>query len=332
MLAKSYRPWGDLEWVLSKLPKIKWDIIGCMSTEDRFIGAAKVLRERDQIGTALFHRITDPISKDTELINSMLDKNQAELLSIGYHANEIQAHSLLEQTNLIIESTSNFLKASGGNIILDISTFPKRFFFPIVKFILSQGVRNFIATYSTPRIYCNTDLSGNPQSWAHLPLFGPTSFPDPGIDLAIVGVGFMPFGLPKLLLGKYGSTPVKFLFPFPPGPPNYQRTWEFVRQIEQSFTFKSSDSIIRINSNNAPDAYQYILNESSMGTRRVIFAPYGPKPFSLAMCLFASEFESQVYYTQPTYYHPCYSEGLKNTFAYCVKLGDKNFYQNSQQI
>ena len=160
----------------------------------------------------------------------------------------------------------------------------------------------------------------------------PVDFPEPRVDLAIVGIGFMPFGLPNLLMSKYKSTPVKFLFPFPPGPPNYQRTWDFVWKIEKSFTFNHQDSIIRIDSNNLSDAFEYITRETNNGQKKVIFAPYGPKPISLAMCIYATIHHSPVYYTQPTHYNPDYSSGIKDTYAYCINLNSVNLYQNIVNI
>jgi hypothetical protein len=219
------------------------------------------------------------------------------------------------------------LHSSDGNIVIDISTFPKRFFFPLVKRLLNAGLKNLIVTYTSPLQYCKDELSGNPYPWDHLPLFMPVDYPERQIDVAIVSIGFMPFGLPGLLLSRYNSTPVKFLFPFPPGPPSYQRTWDFVRKIEQSFNFKPTDKIIRLDANNMPEAFEYIISETHNVTKRAIFAPYGPKPMSLAMCIYATINDSSVYYTQPTHYHPHYSIGVGKTFAYALILGGNNLYK-----
>ena len=191
---------------------------------------------------------------------------------------------------------------------------------------MEKKIENLLIVYSTPEKYCSHELSANPHSWEHLPLFAATNYPEPSIDLAIVGVGFMPFGLPNLLLSKYNATQVKFLFPFPPGPPNYQRTWDFMRKIQKSFTFKPSDNIIRIDSNNMPDAFAYIMSETNDGSKHAVFAPYGPKPISLAICIYAAIKGESVYYTQPTYYNPEYSSGYKETFSYPIILNGKNLY------
>lgn len=326
MLGDHFRPLGELSWILNKLPIEKWDIIGCLSFEDRFKGALQYLTENEKAGNAIYFKITDPPSKDSKLVNEKITKNVAEFLSLNRSENEIQDFKLLDSTNKIVESIKAFLDSSDGNIILDISTFPKRFFFPILKILLQHNLINLLVTYTNPQSYCKEDLSGNPDSWSNLPLFGNVSYPEPPIDLAIVGVGFMPFGLPRLLVGKYSSTPVKFLFPFPPGPPNYQRTWEFMRKIEKSFNLKENDRIIKLDANNLADAFDYIVHESGNGQKEVIFAPYGPKPISLAMCLYAIKYNSAVYYTQPHYYNPNYSVGIKSTFCYSIILNSKMLY------
>jgi len=326
MIGNYFRPWGELNWLLPKLPNVKWDLIGCISTEDRFIATLLELEKAGQINQLLFYTIIDPPSKDTSIIQDKLTVNQSKLLASIKSIIKIEDHKLLEPYKEIVDSINNFLKTSSGNVIIDISTFPKRFFFPMIKMLMSQNLENLVVAYSTPEKYCDHELSGNPHTWDHLPLFMPVDFPEPQIDVAIVGVGFMPFGLPELLLSQYNATPVKFLFPFPPGPPNYQRTWDFVRKIEKSFSFKPSDNIIRLDSNNMPDAFEYITRETEGGDKRPIFAPYGPKPISLAMCVYATLKDSPVYYTQPTHYNPKYSSGIKNTFAYSIVLGQKKLY------
>lgn len=327
MIGNHFRPWGKLNWLLPKLPKVKWDLISCLSTEDRFVATLLELKKVDQVNHSLFYTIIDPPSTDAHIIQSKLAANESKLQALIQSNIQLEAHKLLEPYKEIIDSINNFLQISSGNIIVDISTFPKRFFFPIIKLLINQNLENLLVTYSTPERYCDYELSANPHTWDHLPLFMPVDYPEPEIDVAIVGVGFMPFSLPELLLSQYNATPVKFLFPFPPGPPNYQRTWDFMRKIERSFRFKTTDNIIRLDSNNMPDAFGYISKETDAGNKRPIFAPYGPKPISLAMCLYASLINAPVYYTQPTYYSAEYSSGIKDTFSYCIILNKRKLYE-----
>lgn len=321
MIGDFLRPWGRLTWLLPKLPQIKWDLLACLSTEDRFNSAFNILQAKEKLNSSRFYKIIDPASQDSVIIAEKLQTNGSYINGCS-----LEEHQLLEPSHRIVDSVNNFIKDCTGNVILDISTFPKRFFFPIIKLLLKQKLNNLIVAYSTPKAYCQGDLSGNPYPWDHLPLFMPVEVPESPVDVAIVGVGFMPFGLPDLLLSRYSSITVKFLFPFPPGPPNYQRTWDFMRKIQKSFTFKPSDNIIRLDSSNMPDAYQYIVKASDNGDKKCLFAPYGPKPISLAMCIYATLNESAVYYTQPTYYSPEYSTGVKDVFGYSIIINNKLLY------
>lgn len=326
MLGDNFRPSGDLTWILKKLPIDKWDVIGCLSFEDRCLGALLDLHQQDKLANVLYFKIVDPPSKDSKEIAAKLEDNTTKFHAIGRSKNELQQFGLLEPVGKVIEAINSIVTKSSGNIILDISTFPKRFFFPILKILLQQNLNNLLIAYTNPQTYCKDDLSGNPDTWSNLPLFGNVTYPEPALDLAIVGVGFMPFGLPRLLEGKYSTIPVKFLFPFPPGPPNYQRTWEFMRKIELSFNLKETDKIIKLDSNNLSDAYDYISYECANGKKDVVFAPYGPKPISLAMCLYATKYNSPVFYTQPHHYNPNYSSGIKSTFSYCIRLNSRMLY------
>lgn len=326
MIGNYFRPWGELGWILPKLPDVKWDLISCLSTEDRFISASRALELRKILDQSHFFKIIDPPSSDSDSILAKLAANHGKLQEFTNSSFSIESHELLEPYSLIVKSVNSIIQKSQGSVIVDISTFPKRFFFPIIKVLLKSSLENLVVTYSTPEKYCSEMLSANPHSWDHLPLFMPVGFPETPIDVGIVGVGFMPFGLPDLLLSTYSATPVKFLFPFPPGPPNYQRTWDFVRKIEKSFTFKTSDSIIKIDANNMPDVFGFISKETDSGRKKALFAPYGPKPFSLAMCLHATIFDSPVYYTQPTHYNLAYSTGTKETYAYPIIINKKNLF------
>ena len=326
MLGDNFRPSGDLTWILKKLPVEKWDVIGCLSFEDRCLGTLIDLHDHNKLEKVHYFEIIDPPSKDSKEIARKLNDNKIKFNHIGRLKNEVQQFGLLEPVGKVIEAVNTVVSKTSGNIILDISTFPKRFFFPILKILLQTKLTNLLISYTNPKSYCKDDLSGNPDPWSNLPLFGNAPYPEPTLDLAIIGVGFMPFSLPKLLEGKYSTIPVKFLFPFPPGPPNYQRTWEFMRKIELSFNLKETDKIIKLDSNNLSDAYDYITYECEDGKKDVIFAPYGPKPISLAMCLYAVKHNSPVFYTQPHYYNPHYSTGIKNTYCYCIQLNSKMLF------
>lgn len=67
--------------------------------------------------------------------------------------------------------------------------------------------------------------------------------------------------------------------------------------------------------------------------KKALLAPYGPKPMSVGMAIYATMTESPVYYTQPKIYHPDYSAGISilngrpEIYTYCLKLGGRNLFQ-----
>ncbi len=320
-----YRPWGELEWVIGKLSQKKWDLLGCISFEDRAISTLDVLQDASLLRRNHFLKIIDPESEYKDDLDKRMESVEKEYNSLIRKVNRnLSTLDLLCFNNEIVQFFNQFIEESKGNIILDVSCFPKRFFFPFIKLALSSSlVKNFIITYSTPKSYTKKELSEDPEPWDHIPLFGPTKFPEPTPKHAIVGVGFLPFGLSKLLKDKYSSIPVSFFFPFPPGAPYFQRSWEFLRNIESSYRIKQEDLIRRINSLDISDVFNHIKSITNEGIEPAIFAPYGPKPMSVAIALYASIFDCPAYYTQPKKYNPFYSSGRSNVYSYIVKQNNK---------
>ncbi|WP_133299805.1 hypothetical protein [Larkinella punicea] len=316
-----FKPWGELEWLFSKTVKSNFDLIASLSPEDRCTSTFEICRSAKRIKSALFLEIIDPI--DTKGHNSLRIKNKNKIS--GNIDVSFSTHKLLEPISGLIRIVNNFIDNSDGNIIVDISTFPKRFFFLIIKSLLkSSKVKTLFVTCSTPKKYSSGNLSDNPNSWTHIPTFVPDD-PDLRFDLAIIGIGFMPLGLPQLLKDKYSQLTTKYLFPFPPGPPTYQRTWEFVNLMHSS-TRLEGKQIYRVDSLNLPEIFETIVSLTQAGEKSTLLAPYGPKTMSLAMCLYACFTNSAVYYTQPTYYAPDYSSGFSNCYGYIIKSNDTLFY------
>jgi len=320
----SFRPWGEIGWTMKRYPANKWDFLGCVATEERCLSAYNFLVSNNLLLGATFYEIVDPF--ETSEHGQMRDRNRSKLSEEGIENINIEDHKLLESSNVIISSILTFLSKSSGNIILDISCFPKRFFFPIIKFILRNSqLSNFLVVYSGPHSYSQDRLSDNPQPWMNIPTF--ISDEEDGNEVSIVGLGFMPLGLPDVL-GTDNSQGKRFyfMFSFPPGPPFTQRTWAFIREIS-NYRKIDTRELIRVDSSSLPEMFDKIHALTNNGLDKAIFAPFGPKPMSLAMCLYACQSKSAVYYTQPTSYNPLYSSGTSTTLAYCIVINQRNLYQ-----
>lgn len=326
MLGHKFRPWGELPWLLSKSDALDWNVIGSVSFEDRCHGLLSKF-PRNQAIDHLFFNILPPESKVKISQMRKLQFNFTVLEDYGVTKNQAIDIHLLESVDLFLTPLQQFLEGSNGNIILDISCLPKRFFFPILKRLLqSDKLLNLIVTYTKPIKYSSQELSWDPAEWSHIPTFMSNDFRESKPDLAIVSVGFVPLGLPNLLTGTYSNAKVRLLFPHPPGPPNYQRNWEFVRRIVTSYPQLALNEMQRVHAISVSDSFDRLCEITNNGKNKSILAPYGPKPISLAMALFAIETGVPVYYTQPSYYAHDYSTGVKETYAYWIVNSGKNLY------
>lgn len=256
-----------------------------------------------------------------------------EFIANGGSTTDIKAHNLEEREDEIIQSAVEFNADNPSHVLIDLSSLPKRFFFPILKQLMKCTViETLIATYTVPNSYYRGTLAEDLDTWKPLPLFRPPIV-EPHDKSVMVGLGYEPHSLPELLGQDFQKADVNLFLPFPPGPPGYQRNWEFVRKIQESIG-KLPYRLIAVSAYNVSDMFDHLWTQSSNGERYTILAPYGPKSMSLAMCLFAIEMgnNAAVFYTQPRIYNPEYSDGVKTihgqpaTYGYCLKLAGQNVF------
>lgn len=224
------------------------------------------------------------------------------------------------------------------NLVVDITSLPKKVYFFLLKLLFQDplGPRNVVFTYAEPERYSNDPLAANPDPWEALPGFRVS----PRVEASrrvVVGIGYEPLGLPGLVdSGEFDESQITFLFPFPAQADRVARNWRFIRGIFPN-SDTSSLSIIRVDGINVPEVFQTLSKLGDGGETALTLAPFGPKPVSLAMALYAAKYsqpqnQTGVYYTQPTYYNPYYSVGIRKIgghFAlntYCVKLRGQILY------
>jgi hypothetical protein len=310
----------------------KYSLLGCIGTEDRCTAVFSELHALNRLENLSLVEIVDVESEYSPRSAEKCANNRAIYANGGAADEDIHLINLLENEEGIFRWIESFAQRS-DRIILDISSLPKRFFFPAIKILLrNPAVLDLIVTYTLPIRYHDGNLAERPSDWRALPSFGPQDYPEPKYQMAIVGVGFLPFGLPDLLKSGFKEAKPHLFFPFPASPSTYAKTWEFVRQIESSLLLTGKDQLVQINTLDPSDTYNHIMWLTDSGTKSVLFAPYGPKPMSLGMAIYASMRGSPVFYTQPRVYHPDYSIGVKveggtpAVFAYCLKLDGRNLY------
>lgn len=282
-MSEPYRPWGLLTWVLDKCPPARWSLLGSLSPEARSLTVWQTLSSSNRLGLNYLAIVEDPPSRFTTQTTARLVDRLAEFASGGGdRARECHRHALFAKHAEIVDTVDRFIQGAGPNVILDITSLPKRYFFPMAKRLLKfSRIENLLATYTRPTSYTPENLAENFEPLQYLPLFAGT-YPERSPKVIVVGIGYQIMGLPEQLEHYGHEASVKLLFPFPPGPPSFQRNWEFVRVLQKSITVKP-DSISLVTAYDASDAFDHILSFTEHGDLDAAFAPYGPKPISLAM-------------------------------------------------
>jgi hypothetical protein len=251
---------------------------------------------------------------------------------IGQPSLGVEQRDLFCLEQRIVDTIDNFVNVSGPNVILDITSLPKRFFFPFVDRLLSSsGILNLLITYTSPDSYYEGPLAEDHKGLAPLPLFRTRKLPEEKVELLTIGVGFMPLGLGEFLEKYKHDVTIKTLLPFPPGPPGFQRNWRFINALRRDYP-NAVKNPIRVAAHDVSDIFDHINTFANGGIIRSEFGPFGPKPMSLAMCLFARLTHSVVRYTQPSFYHPLYTTGVRIingqplSNCYCVRLNGVDKY------
>jgi hypothetical protein len=333
-----FRPFGQIDWVFERLGRSDWALLGCHGTEERCSTAGISLARLNKLATSDFITITDPPSRYSAQAGTYL---QTTLLELNGLPNvQYTAMGLLDSLDSVIAHVDGMIDNGKTNVVLDISCFPKRFFFPIIKRLLRDSrVENLVATYTVPAAYASDEdapLSEQNATLDYLPAFQPIDSPYIPKRL-IASVGYVVLGLSQIVQeAKSQQVDIDLLFPFPPGPPSYQRNWRFVLDTFE-FDGTHDADIFRIDGLDVSETYNRLLSLTGNGKTNVWLAPFGSKPMSLAMALFGIYHGAPVYYTQPSLYRPDYSTGVAtiNTnngaekeacYAYPLRLSSRDLY------
>jgi len=276
---------------------------------------------------------------DAEARDKLLARRTEELRTAAFAEVEILDANLLEGIDQVRSHVEALADAGARRIIIDITSFPKLWFFPILQAALKDHrFVDVIATYTSAANYADL-LSENLGPLRPLPGF----FADDGStdhDSIIVGIGFEPSPLLPLLQ-DYRASKIRLIFPFPPGLPGHHRNWMFVKQIEALTKDQDVDlpGRVHIHMYDCPQVFDAMAEMTRNAEDSSALAPYGPKTVSLAMCLFSlAATESgrtrvPVFYAQPMRYALDYTTGigrcgdLPDITGYCLRVRGRNLYE-----
>lgn len=323
------RPWGTIGWLWPKLPQLEWTFLGCVSAEGRSIAAWRYFVEHTKSTNAGFLRIKDMPSRHFSEVQRLTEGRETELVKLGTPSEGISEHDLFCAAEDIKQRTDEIISSSNGNLVLDISSFPKRFFFPILRFLVSSTkIQSLLVCNTIPDKY-GVELAEDPAPWEAIPTYAPVRMPEDPMEIVFLGVGYIPLGFGEILKNELASLKI---CPLLPVPPFSNRNWSFISSIESGLREGVVEEPIRIDARNASEAFDHMMAISKSGTTTGIVAPFGPKPLSLAMALFTLVSGYSAYYTQPRVYLPDYSTGVADDagdsliWTYCIRIEGNDYY------
>jgi hypothetical protein len=333
----TFRPWGHIDWLLGRLGNREWSLVCCCGTEERSTTLASHLG-RERLRDATIVEIHDPEPLDRIVMEQKLQERAQRFAASGFNRAEFRRADLLADIEEIRAPVTEFANRGATNLLIDITSLPKMWFFPMVQAALEDSrFENVVVTYTSASGYAD-QLSENAAPLKVLPGF----FAEDGRSQhhsIVVGIGFEPLGIGSLLSGQV-SEKIRLIFPFPPGPPGHRRNWMFVKQIEQLTQAQKIDppDRVHIHMYDCPQVFDALCHMTGDGTRTAAIAPYGPKTVSLAMCLFSLAAAKSgrprvpVYYAQPLRYAVDYTTGVRmrgttpDITGYCLRLGGRDLY------
>ena len=316
---------------MSLAPTRRWALLGALGTEQRSLATFAELHPTGCLASTQLLEIHDPLPRFAQLAAERLADRRSEFLAAGGATSDILPNrGLLDELHKIT-AIANATVQRGESVILDISSLPKRYYFPVLRELhANPEVKDLLITYTSPGSYPpHGELSEGADDWLHLPGFaGPGS----GKELLIAGVGFASENLQKHVGSIHDHEAIRILIPFPAPLGSLRRSWDAVYRLEGQRD-RDKFANYRVDAYDMSAAFDRIVSLATNSSAHPAFAPFGPKPLSAAMCLYAAQRGATVYYPQPKAYNPDYSigigeiDGQKAIHAYWIKYGGESFYR-----
>lgn len=325
-------PWGHASEILTAFTKGRTvSVVGSLSFEERCTSVPIFVTDHNIVKVPVrLIEVKDPADSfpdysgranhKTREHEAMLDHSDVNFI--------VNKMDLLATDDDLIQLSDDIVSAVNRDdvVLLDITCLPKRYFCLLLKRLMNSKVTDVIVTYTSVGTLCYPMdfLSQDPMSYDHLPGFA--AAPPPAGDTLVVSVGFEALNL-RALYEVYQESQLEYrlLMAFPPDGEIIRREWRTLFQIEQNAKKIDRQNIEVVAAYDTEQAFR-ILENWNKDRSGLAFAPFGPKPHSLAMTLFSIKHQTGMYYSQPKSYNPDYSIGSGITRAYVVKWDGVHCY------
>ena len=294
-------------------------LIGALSFEERCCSLPLTISVRTK---KILFKIQDPITGFPNYSDCIEEKikNNRERLSAAKTSFEEIPTDLLASEDTLLDMIQQVKREPSNLYILDITSLPKRFFCFFLRYLVKRDwCQNLLVTYTMagPEGYSPEHLTASPMTRAPLPGFS-SSAPLSG-DTLVISLGFESLNIRSIIDVYTKKRLPKILMSFPCSTLIIKRQWNMLRHIFSKGQIRLSKKDIKsVATWDAEEVYrtlQYWQKECG----HLAIAPFGTKPHSLGLALYAIKSDSAMYYTQPTSYNPDYSRGVGETWGYLVK-------------
>jgi hypothetical protein len=295
--------------------------LGALSFEDRCRGSIEFLSQAHICDKSFMVEISPPAGAFPDFNDTLrlkISKNSDLIMRRGVSFDILFADLLVSEDSLL-DLADAVTSCGFPSLFLDMSCFPKRFFcFLLKRLMRSKSIRNLIITYSQARGYGIGHLAEDPLPCDYLPGFSGT-FPLRGSTF-VISAGFESLGMSSFLeVYRDGTKDMKVLLAFPPNGEATRRQWSTIRQMISGRTRELRQHDIESVATWDAEHVLRVLSRWYADSDGLTLAPFGPKPHTLAMALFAAKYDLPLYYSQPRSYNPNYSTGLGDVWAYVIK-------------
>jgi hypothetical protein len=273
----------------------------------------------------------EPASEKNRGIITEKTTKMAEKMAALHRENIFWRGTLSDRLSDFLIPLNVWLQTSGPNLIIDMSAMPKKFLAIVVLWALRHDhIKNIIVAYTKAVGYTSEPLAEDQGPVSPINGLSRDDFVDEPIKKVIMGLGYMAFDLGSITDNFANTLNANVIFPFPPGAPSFQRNWKLLHNL-----FGAGNEIpepIRIDSRDVSYTFDVLNDLTGNGQDFTVLLPFGPKPHSLAMILHSISKRSEVRYSQPSYYHPEYSQGIATIngvpeiYGYAIRLNGEYLY------